>query len=163
MKYIIAALIIAAVGFGAGWQTNGWRMGVQVQALKADHEKTVADASEERNRKLVRMVERESERTTALSAINDKALATIKEKTHENQALRARVAAGTVGLRITATCPPVDPGPAQAGTGTSVDSGTTATLDGPAEQAYFALREGITYTLGQLGACQGQLRLRAAP
>lgn len=37
------AVLVAAIGFGAGWQTNGWRLNVAAQKERAERaEKTVA-------------------------------------------------------------------------------------------------------------------------
>ena len=46
-KQIIAiALTTLVVGFAAGWATNGWRLGQEIQALKLKHTKERLDAVE---------------------------------------------------------------------------------------------------------------------
>lgn len=77
----------------------------------------------------------------------------LEKKREENDRLRAAVAAGTVRLRLAASCP------SQAPAGSpGVDHGGEPVLDRAAEQAYFALRDGIARKEQQLKACQEILR-----
>jgi prophage endopeptidase len=98
---------------------------------------------------------------TAADLLATEAYTDLKEKERENDKLRAAVAAGTVRLRLKATCPEV-PGAAASGEPGPVDNGVWPELDAAAGPAYFSLRSGIIRKEAQLSACQGLLRLRSA-
>jgi hypothetical protein len=93
----------------------------------------------------------------ALSASADKHLSDLRTAQNET----TRLASGSVGLRVFATCPQSTPRlGTQTTPGTRVDTGTGAELDAAARQAYFALRIGINQVDAKLAACQDELRLR---
>lgn len=99
---------------------------------------------------------------TAADLLATESFADMQEKERENEKLRAAVAAGTVRLRLKATCPEV-PGPAASGEPGPVDNGGGAELDAVSRQHYHSLRSGIIRKEAQLSACQGLLRLRDSP
>jgi prophage endopeptidase len=156
MKLLIS-LLIALAGFGAGWASNGWRLGEEVQSLKTQHEKTIADAEHANNMHLIALVNEHDAKAARLAAIDQETTDQLTKAQHENKTLAARLAAGTVGLRIAATCPASAPGGPEAAQGTGVGAGASATLDATAGRAYSALREGIATTEGKLTACQRML------
>lgn len=46
-KTLIVALIAAAVGLGAGWTANGWRLNTKISTLKKDHAEADSKAARE--------------------------------------------------------------------------------------------------------------------
>lgn len=42
--HIVVAAVVLAVGFGAGWATNGWRLGQQISTIQAEHAQALATA-----------------------------------------------------------------------------------------------------------------------
>ena len=40
--HVVVAAVVLAVGFGAGWMTNGWRLSAQINDIKAEHAQAVA-------------------------------------------------------------------------------------------------------------------------
>lgn len=94
------------------------------------------------------------EQQTAVAAIDQAHTEALKEKDHEIARLRAAVAAGSVRLRVNATCPGL---PAAAGD-PGVDTGPAPELGRAAVQDYFVLRDGINRQYEQLTACQSILR-----
>lgn len=154
---IAAVVALLAVGFSTGWTVNGWRMGTEVQSLKAQHEKTVSDASEIANQRLIALTKEHDAKAERLANIDLDATQKLTKVQNENKILAARLAAGSVGLRISATCDAATGRSTEAAQGASLGSGTSATLDSAAGQAYSALRQGITDTEGKLTACQRML------
>lgn len=45
MVYLAIAAVIFTLGFSSGWAINGWRLGNQLQTLKAEHNQAVAKAA----------------------------------------------------------------------------------------------------------------------
>ena len=154
MTQLIIYLAILLAGFGAGWETNGWRMGTEVQTLKTEHAQTVADAQAAANKHEIQLVNQRDALAEQVSQIDQAGTAQLQKAQDENQTLRTRIASGAVRLRIAASCPTGT----QSGTGSTqspgVDTGTGATLDASAGQAYSDLRSGITVTETRLTACQ---------
>lgn len=157
MANLLIALAIALAGFVSGWSANGWRMGVQVEALKAKHQKSVADAAQESNRRLISMTNDRDAKAERLAAVDKTYTDQLTKARHENQVLSDRLAAGTVGLRIAATCAARTTGIAQGSQSGSVDSGAGAVLDPIARSTYSALRANIIATETTLKACQQAL------
>lgn len=157
MVNLLIALAVALAGFFGGWTSNGWRMGEQVQALKAQHEKTVADAEQASNQRLIALTNDRDAKADRLSAIDAQYTAQLSKARHENQALFDRINAGAVGLRIAATCPAKPAGSTEAAQGGGVDSAAGAVLDSVASRTYTALRANIVVTENTLSACQKSL------
>jgi len=42
--HVVVAAVVLAVGFGAGWTTNGWRLGKQIATTQAEHAQALATA-----------------------------------------------------------------------------------------------------------------------
>ena len=147
MNQIIIALAIAAAGFGAGWQTNGWRLNEKIAEAKAEQlqtdKKALADMTEERDQK-----------ADKLSTIDQTYTSQLTKARNETKRLNSCIADGTCGLRIHATIPACTTETTQGG---SVDSGTSATLAPSAQRAYSALLDGINTTEITLAACQESL------
>lgn len=158
MNQILAALLIAAAGAFGGWTAQGWHLGEKIEALKAGHAQEVADAVRVSNQALINMVNDRDAKAVLLAAIDLKFTTQLTKANNETNRYRACLAAGTCGLRITATCPTPDPKATGLAEGGSVDSGAGAVLDTAAEQAYSALRSGIDRTEAKLGACQASLK-----
>lgn len=148
---VIAAAVIAAVAFGGGWSVNGWRLtstyNAEAVARAVAYADQVAALTTERDALAVKLSTRDNANLTNL-----------RKAQNETNRMRDCVRDGTCGLRVAVACPdPTSPGTA---TNPGVDTGPSARLTGPAESAYFALRDGISIASAQLAACQDQLRLR---
>lgn len=155
----IAVLVALAFACAAvGWIVNGWRLGADLQALKAEHAQTVADAAA----KTLTAQKKAQADHDALAAQLAAQSATYHEDLtraeHANDTLRASVATGTRVLRIAATCPAAPDHVPEAAAGGRVDSGAGAVLDPAAGQAVLDLRAAITGTEHQLAACQAAVK-----
>lgn len=147
--WIFAGLL--AAGFAGGWGVNGWRL---ESAYQTEENARLGAAIAERDA----MREDRDKLAVKLATNNDTHLAQLRKAQNENITLRNRVDAGTVRLRVAATCPqPVQTGESS---GATVDPGTGPELDATARPTYHALRDGIKLVTAQLEACQGELRLR---
>lgn len=146
------ALGVAVLLFFAGWVVNGWR-------LDAAHERDRQAWQDDADAKLKTATDERDVLADRLKQSDDAHLAALEVKRVENLALRDRVAAGTVGLRVAAKCPAVVRVP-EAASGAGVDFGATAELDPAARPTHHALREGLAATQEVLAACQSQLRGR---
>jgi prophage endopeptidase len=142
-------LIAAAVAFGCGWGTNGWRLDAAYQAKDNARLQAVAIQRDAAMADLEKL-------TAELSENNDTHTAQLKKVQNENNTLRNRISAGAVSLRVAATCPQQAKEPTSA----SVDNGTRPELDATVRPDYYALRDGINQVTAQLGACQGELSIR---
>lgn len=157
MSNLIISLVIALAGFFAGWQTNGWRLGLEIQTIHATHAQEDAartTAVLEQRAKLSKERDALADKLAALDAEYTTQLTKVR---HDNQTLRDRLAAGTTGLRIEATCPQSGAGSPQAAQGGSVDPPAGAELSAAAGQTYTALRENIITTEVTLAVCQNAL------
>ena len=149
--------ILLAVGAGLllvwiGWAVNGWR-------LTATHDRERAAWREAADAKLKTATDARDALAERLKESDDAHLDALEKKDAENKALRDRVAAGTVGLRVAAKCPAVVR-VSEAASGAGVDSGAGAELDPGARSNYFALLDGLARFESKLSACQSQLRGR---
>jgi hypothetical protein len=150
---ITAAIALACFlgGFLSGYKVEDWRWTAKAnaEALAVAHA-AIAQRDE--------AVAAYTHLAGELSAKNDQHAAELRAAQNETNLLRTRVNAGSLGLRVAATCPDLSqiaPAP-----GSRVDTGTGAELAGTAQQAYFALRDGIDTVDAKLAACQDELRLR---
>ena len=148
----IAALIAGLLAFAGGYKVADWRLTGQYTAEKLDAAQGAAKA-------LAAMTNERDILAGKLSAANDRHTDELRKAQNETNSLRDRLRAGSIGLRIAATCPESRLGP-QAASGARVDSGTGAELGETARRAYFALRDGIDRASAQLAACQDELKLR---
>lgn len=159
--YARAALLLLLVAAGAvtGWTVNGWRLGTDLQALKAEHAQTVADA----HVAAAAATAREQAKHEALAA--DLALQSaafyedLTRKQHEIDTLRTSVATGTRVVRIAATCPAGAGELSQTAGGGRVDPAAGAVLAPADGQRVLDLRAGIVRREAQLAACQQALIL----
>ena len=163
MNQILAALLIAAAGAFGGWTAQGWHLGEKIEALKADHSAAITDAVRETSRALAAMTSDRDAKADLLAAIDLKFTTQLTKARHESKVLAARLAAGTAGLRIAATCPAVDSKGTGEAQGGSLDSGAAAVLTPAAERSYLALRENIIATENKLTACQESLAVFIQP
>jgi phage-related tail protein len=151
--------IIAALACFSGWEINGWRLGMEIQSIKAKHSDEMVQQANEASAKKAVLEKVRDALADKLAALNADYTTKLSKARHDNQTLRDRLASGTIGLRIDATCPSTPAGSAQAAQGGSVDSGSGAQLSAAAGSAYSALRDNITTTETTLIACQNSLRL----
>ena len=148
----IAAFIAGLLAFAGGYKVADWRLTGRYTAEKLEAAQGAAKA-------LAAMTDERDILAGKLSAANDKHTNELRKAQNETNSLRDRLRAGSIGLRIAATCPESRLGP-QAASGARVDSGTGAELGETARRAYFALRDGIDRASAQLAACQDELKLR---
>ena len=157
MANLMISLAIALAGFFAGWQTNGWRLGLDIQSLKAEHSQEQVQLASKAAAQQAQMLKDRDALADRLAALDAEYTTQLSKARHDNQTLRDRLAAGSVGLRIDATCPSAPAGSAQAAQGGSVDSPAGAELSAAAGSAYSALRENIITTEVTLAVCQNAL------
>ena len=154
---IAALLALAIAGIAAGVKVTEWRLSGDLQALRAEHAQTVADAA------------------TAAAAAQKKAqadhdalaaqLAGLAATYHEdlmreqgaNDLLRADLAAGRRVVRVAAACPDRVAGVPQAAGGGVVDPGAGAVLAPETGQAVLDLRADAIRVGAKLAACQAAL------
>lgn len=155
--YLLIVATIAASGFAAGWTTNGWRLGAEIEAIQSVHIQDKAaqlEASMERRKALAAERDALADR---MAAIDKSATEKLRKDRNETNRYRDCLSDGTCGLRIQATCAPAAGGAPEASNGTGLDPGEGATLDPIARSAYSALRDAIDSTENKLNACQGLL------
>lgn len=157
MANLIISLVIAACGFFAGWQINGWRMDVDIQTLKAEHSQEQVQLANKAAAQQAQMLKARDALADKLSALDAEYTTQLTKARHDNQTLRDRLAAGSVGLRIDAVCPSAATGATQSAQGGSVDLAAGAELSAAAGSAYSALRENIITTEVTLAVCQNAL------
>lgn len=157
MNNLIISMTIAALGFAGGWVSNGWRLGLEIQAIHSTHaQEDAARATAALEQRAVLAKERDA-LAERLHLVDTTKTAQLTKARNENKSLADRIAAGAVGLRIDATCPGAGTGQTQSAESGSVDPGAGAQLSAAAGRAYSALRENIATTETTLSACQGVL------
>ncbi len=155
-KFVIA-LAVLMVGFGAGWTSNGWRLGTQIANLKTEHEQAVNAAAEvTRLAQKAEDAKHEAE-VQRLAAIDKTHTDNLKKANDETNRLQRCLDNGTCGLRVNVvgSCS-ADRLPGSASSG-RMDLGSGAQLTADARRSYFDLRAGIATVTEQLGACQESL------
>lgn len=157
MSNIIISMAIAALGFSGGWVFNGWRLGAELQTIHATHAKERAEKAEAYSQRRAALTQGRDALADRLHQADQTHTAQLQKARHENKSLADRIAAGSVGLRIDATCTSAGAGQAQSAESGSVDSPAGAQLTPTAGRAYSALRDSITTTEVTLQACQGAL------
>ena len=112
--------------------------------MKQEYAEALASATDEANR-----VQAEAaEKIASIDGIHIKELANAK---NEIDRLNAAVSAGSVGLRVKATC---GPSVQKATSGSGLGDAASPRLDDSAKRNYFVLRERIALITSQLKACQ---------
>lgn len=145
---LIVAAVAGSLAFVGGFKVAAWRADAEKLEVVKATQKALAALTNDRDKL-----------ADSLAAANDQHSAALRKAQNETNSIRDRLRAGTVGLRIAATCPD-HPAP-ESSPGSRVDSGGAAELNEPARQAYFALRDGIDRAAAQLAGCQAELRLRS--
>lgn len=153
IRALIVVVLAFAAGAAAGWLVNGWRLGADIADMQAEwSESRMASAEDARIKERV---------IVDAFAIIDAEQTAERTKAHEEiTALRARVDAGAVRLRVAATCPAA--GLPEAAPGAGLDHGTRAELAPDSRPDYFALRSGLTRLEKKLAACRGLLAAERA-
>lgn len=156
---VLAALVLVALIFGAGWMVRGWRADAAISAIKtanALEQKRLSDAATEASEK-ARKIEKDWQ--GKLAERDDQHLKEMQDAKQENERLRASVDAGVVQLRIRAKCPATAAGNVRnAAPAPGVDDGSTVELDAGSRQHYFALRAGIQHDREMILGLQGYVR-----
>jgi prophage endopeptidase len=135
----VILLALLAVGFYGGWTAQRWRS----DAVIADMHDQQASAIVVAQGVVTRMTKHIAEADTV-------SIQKLTDAQHENDTLRNAVAAGTVRLRIKATCPSVS----NSATAASVGDAGTAELDPEAGLVVSDLRAGITLLESQVAMLQ---------
>lgn len=149
----VAAVVLVAAGFGAGWAVNGWRLTAAHEAGERERLETEAESA--------RLAERARDKKDGeLRTLRAAAASNLEKAREENRLLRDRVDLGAVGLRVRADCSAAVPAALSAASGAA---GAGAELAADARPAYHALREGIVLTESRLRACQAELRALVEP
>ena len=145
----LALLLVVAALFASGWWYGSSHTDRKWQARVDAQERAAIDLA---HRQAGRIAAIDAERTESLRSAQ-----------REIDRLRAAVAAGAVRLRVAGRCPVSAAGGPGVGDGAAGGSASAAGSTGDAylsrdaEQAYFALRNGIARQADQLGACQSIL------
>lgn len=143
--------IVAAAGFLAGWQVNGWRH----ESNAASEALNVAYARAEA---IAIATAEQRKREEQMAAEDARATAEVNNARQETARLRACIDRGNgCGLRIKVQPVRCEPLPSPATTpGMGAGSGEWAELDADARSAYFALRDRLPVVEQALKACVSQ-------
>lgn len=139
--------LLAAICFGAGWKVQGWRLGAQMAQVEAGISAERTDA--------MRLLIAEQEASAAeMSEADEKYTGELNDAKGKIADLERRVANGSSGLRVAASCPPAKPLP-EAGTaaGVGAGNGESNELNADARPDYYALRRGILELEAALKVC----------
>ena len=146
---LYAAMGAIFVAFLCGWFSNGWRLGVKMERQRAAYTQALADTTQE-------AFDKQKENAKKLSKIDARRTKELSNAQSQINDLRARLANGSIGLRIAAHCTSLP----HTATASGLGDGAAAQLTENAEQHYFALREAIVRINAQLIACQDILKER---
>lgn len=142
-KYLAIALFATAALLFCGWlMQDRDRLANELSTSRAEVVQLQAD------------VEFARQTMAARDALDRKFFQEMADAKHENEGLRASVAAGARRVLVKASCPKL---PAAAGA-TSLDDGAGAELNANARQDYFDLRDQIVETEKQLSGLQEYVR-----
>lgn len=155
----LALLAAAIVAFSLGWLVNGWRLNDDIETMKAQQARALAQANADVAAKQAQLDAAQQVTATTLSKIDTSGTAALKGLQDENDKLRASVAAGTQRVYVHATCPAVGAAAVpQAPASGGVDPGAAPGLTADAQQGYLDLVAGIPQQRNQLVACQAAVR-----
>lgn len=140
---VVAISALAALLFGGWLMHDRDRLADELKASRAEVVQLQADA------------EFAAQTLAARDALDRKFFQEMADAKHENESLRAAVAAGTRRVLVRASCPTPVPTPAGA---TSLDDDSGAELVADARQDYFDLRDQIVETEKQLSGLQEYVR-----
>jgi len=149
--------VVLGVTFGAGWTSQGWRLGTKLATVQKEHAEALSTAQERTRQAQAALQADKDAKADKLAGIDSEGRKTLIEAQNENERLNACVRAGTCGLRIAARFPAAAAGVSSPSKGSSVDSGAAAVLTPEAGQDYLDLRAAIATTEGVLRACQRSL------
>jgi prophage endopeptidase len=135
----VILLALLAVGFYGGWTAQRWRSDAVIADMH-DAQMAANGAAYLQAQALTKHIAEAD--TVSIQKLTD--------AQHENDTLRNAVAAGTVRLRIKATCPSVS----NSATATSVGDAGTAELDPEVGLVVSDLRAGITLLESQVTMLQ---------
>ena len=156
MDRVIAYAAAAAFVFGAGWTANGWRWDAAYTSKENDLIQREADHAKK--------VREEDARLLALAQANDqKQTKELQDALAEIETLRARVAAGTGGLRVQAKCPATGTVVPQPSAAPGVDDAASPRLTPAAEQHYFVLRDRIAIATQMIHGLQQHIKDQCMP
>ncbi len=145
-RLLIAAALLAA-GFGAGWTTNGWRLGEDIATYRKE-------LAEDAAKQVTAAQEKAQARQEELDALDARYTEELSNANAEIDRLADDVAAGHRRLRLQADCPDMPP----TGSATGVDDGAGARLTDAAERDYWRLRERIEIATQQVAGLQAYIR-----
>lgn len=157
-KDIIWYVVAVFIGMGIGWAVTKDHDEAKANKLATD---TAAATLKQSETNRVKESQLQATVDTQAKQINDlekKANDDILASQAETNKLRTCIANGTCGLRYVnaPACGTGETTGKAAGTGPS--NGAPGGLNEPAEQAYFALRDGIAREAEKLKLCQGYIR-----
>lgn len=148
LKYRVAAKLVGLLLVATAlWALYSWVWDRGAAHVQAEWDLAVTQAE-------LDSLNSAQQRQADIAEIDQAHTEALMEKDHEIARLRAAVAAGSVRLRVNATCPGL---PATAGD-PGVDPGPAPELGRAAVEDYFVLRDGINRQYEQLTACQSILR-----
>ena len=102
----VAAIVAAALAFGAGWQTQEWRYGKQIAGIQAQHATALASANQKALDDTIKMQRAKDEAIKAAEQRAKTQAANADAARNERDGLRAQLAAAAVQLS-NASCPSI--------------------------------------------------------
>lgn len=145
-RLLVAAALLAS-GFGAGWASNGWRLGEDIATYRKE-------LAEDAAKQTTAAQEKAQKRQDALDALDARYTEELSNANAEIDRLADDVAAGRRRLRLQANCPDMP----SAGRAPRVDDGASPRLTDAAERDYWRLRERIETATQQVAGLQAYIR-----
>ena len=153
------AVIVGLVLALAGQQVRVSNEKADHQRTKTQHTEVMRDLADKTLKAYQAAVADDEARKKVLAALDAKHTKELNDEKAKLEKLRADVAAGRVGLRVNAVCPPAAGTDVPPATGsTSVADATGPRLDDAAERDYFRLRDGIATAQRQIAGLQDYIR-----
>ena len=144
---LVVAVLLLAVGGAVGWFINGWRLGELHAKYQLAQAQLVADTQEAAAAKGAAWRDQ-------VAKLDQHHAQELEDADQEISDLRRRLADGTHGMRVAASCGDV---PTETGAA-SVDDERAPELTAAAEQDYLDFRARYTRQWHQLTACQEFIR-----
>lgn len=130
-----------------GWRLDRHSATISRVTDQLSHAEAKADS-------LTNTLRLQRELITDAAALDARYTRELHDAQRENDELRAAVVAGTVGLRVNASCPSVPDAPSTTG----MDDGATPELTADAREAYHTLRAQLTADRSKLAGLQDYIR-----
>ena len=159
----IAAALVLAGAFAAGWLAQGWRAGAELAKVRQAHAEVLASIATKTRETADAVRAYEQRAGQALSAADKKHTEDLNHEKAETQRLRDCVRAGTCGVRIVTRYANRPGGDGTTDTTGSSVGDATCTLNAGVSESVFDLRDAIAADTAALSYLQDYARQCAAP